>query len=291
MKPEKLACVLLVLLTNVASATDASYIAEVEKWHQDFDADVRNGGWLTGIGNFRIAEGTSTLGSASSSTMRLPAGHAPGSIGKLVRQGSVIKFFPARGIRVEIDGQPISKPQILLQSGGGHVQTGSIKFSARAYADDLYIFADDSANPAVADFAGNKWFPIDESYRVSAKFVAYDKPSETRVPMTHIEWKQPMTSTGEVLFKLDSQDLRLKTFVDEDQLLIMFTDSTNGHETYGGGRFIYAPLPKDGTTTLDFNKAFNPYCSLSQYVYCPVPPPENRLPFRVPVGEQFQGHD
>jgi uncharacterized protein len=284
--------VTLLLVASISSAADEAYTAEILQWRQNFDADVRNGRWLTGIGNFEIPPGTSTLGSSPKSTMRLPSLHAAKSIGKLIRLGNVVKFGPSRGIRVKVDGHAISKLQILsMKSGLGRVRVGSIEFRVRPYADGLYVFVDDLENPAVAEFTGNKWFPIDDSYRVSAKFVRYEQPAETRIPLTNIEWKQPMTSTGDVVFTLGGQNYRLKSFVDGDNLFIMFTDLTNGQDTYGGGRFIYAPLPKDGTTTVDFNKAFNPYCSVNQYVYCPIPPPENRLDNRVAAGEQFQGHE
>src|SRR5271169_3357832 len=284
--------VTLLLVANLASATDEAYTAEILQWRQNFDADVRNGRWLTGIGNFEIPLGTSTLGSNPKSTMRLPPLHAAKSIGKLIRQGNVVTFSPSRDIRAKVDGHTTSKPQILsMKSGVGRVRVGSIEFRVRPYADGFYVFVDDFENPAVAEFAGNKWYPIDDSYRVSAKFVPYEKPAETRIPLTHIEWKQPMTSTGDVVFTLGGQSIRLKSFIDGDNLFIMFTDLTNGQDTYGGGRFIYAPLPKDGTTRVDFNKAFNPYCSVNQYVYCPIPPPENRLDYRVAAGEQFQGHE
>jgi uncharacterized protein (DUF1684 family) len=284
--------VTLLLVANPASATDEAYTAEILQWRQNFDADVRNGRWLTGIGNFEIPLGTSTLGSNPKSTMRLPPVHATKSIGKVMRRGDVVTFSPSRGVRATIDGHTISKPQILsMKSGVGRVRVGSIEFRVRPYADAFYVFVDDLENPAVAEFTGNKWYPIDDSYRVSAKFVPYEKPAETRIPLTHIEWKQPMTSTGDVVFTLGGQSIRLKSFIDGDNLFIMFTDQTNGQDTYGGGRFIYAPLPKDGTTTVDFNKAFNPYCSVNQYVYCPIPPPENRLDYRVAAGERFQGHE
>jgi uncharacterized protein (DUF1684 family) len=284
--------VTMLLVAHLSSAADEAYTAEIQKWRQDFDADVRNGDWLTGIGNFEIPLGTSTLGSSQNSTMRLPPLHVAKSIGKLIRRGDVVKFIPSRGIHAKIDGHATSKPTILsMKSGVGRVQVGSIKFRVRPYADGLYLFVDDLKNPSVDEFAGNKWFPIDESYRVSATFIPYERPAETRVPLTHIEWKKPMTSTGDVVFTLGDQNIRLKTFIDGDDLFIMFSDLTNGQDTYGGGRFIDAPLPKDGTTTVDFNKAFNPYCSLNQYVYCPIPPPENRVDYRVAAGEQFQSHE
>jgi uncharacterized protein (DUF1684 family) len=283
---------MLLLVAHLSSAADEAYTAEIQKWRQDFDADVRNGNWLTGIGNFEVPPGTSTLGSSQKSTMRLPPLHAANSIGRLIRRGDVVEFFPSPGIHAEIDGHATSTATILsMKSGVGKVRVGSIEFRVRPYADGIYLFVDDLKNPSLDEFAGNKWFPIDDSYRVSATFVPYEKPAETRVPLTHIEWKMPMTSTGDVVFTLGGQKIRLKSFIDEDNLFIMFSDRTNGQDTYGGGRFIYAPLPKDGTTTVDFNKSFNPYCSLNQYVYCPIPPPENSIDYRVAAGEQFQSHE
>jgi uncharacterized protein (DUF1684 family) len=42
---------------------------------------------------------------------------------------------------------------------------------------------------------------------------------------------------------------------------VVANDETIGRTTYGGGRFLHAMLPKNGSTVLDFNQAFNPYCS------------------------------
>jgi uncharacterized protein (DUF1684 family) len=66
-------------------------------------------------------------------------------------------------------------------------------------------------------------------------------------------------------------------------------DRTNGRETYHGGRFLHAPLPQNGVTTLDFNEAFNPFCSVTDYVVCPVAPAENRLGLSVAAGQKYPG--
>jgi uncharacterized protein (DUF1684 family) len=171
------------------------------------------------------------------------------------------------------------------------VRIGSLEFRIREIGDAYYLFVSDLKNPAIASFKGSSWFAIDDSYRVPATFVAYEKPEEVRIPMTHIEWRKPMQSTGDVIFKLNGQDVRLKSFISDNELFIMFTDQTNGHETYGGGRFISAPIPKDGTTVVDFNKAFNPFCSLNEYVMCPIPPAENRLESRVTAGETYSARE
>ena len=47
-------------------------------------------------------------------------------------------------------------------------------------------------------------------------------------------------------------------------------DRTSGHETYAASRFLYAPYPgPDGTTVVDFNKAYNPPCAFTAFSTCP----------------------
>ena len=66
----------------------------------------------------------------------------------------------------------------------------------------------------------------------------------------------------------------------------IFRDGTTGKETYPAGRFLYSAMPKDGTVTLDFNKAYNPPCAFSPYATCPLPPKENYLTVRIEAGEK-----
>jgi uncharacterized protein (DUF1684 family) len=168
---------------------------------------------------------------------------------------------------------------------------GTIRVAVRAVGEDFYAMVTDDANPAIAKFQGTFWFPIDPSWRIPAKFIPYVQSESVEVPMTHVTSKTTMKSTGDVTFELKGQVVRLKTFLDEDHLFVMFADSTNGRETYGGGRFLNAPLPKDGATTLDFNKAFNPYCSVNDNVLCPVVPATSRLSVRIVAGEKYMASD
>ena len=77
---------------------------------------------------------------------------------------------------------------------------------------------------------------------------------------------------------------------DAQELFYIFKDETSGKETYGAGRFFYSAMPKDGTVTLDFNKAYNPPCAFTPYATCPLPPPENRLAVRIEAGEKKYDH-
>ncbi len=79
----------------------------------------------------------------------------------------------------------------------------------------------------------------------------------------------------------------------EDELFFVFADRTNGKETYGGGRFLYARAPDErGRVVLDFNRAYNPPCAFTPYSTCPLPPPENRLDLEVRAGEKrYRGRE
>jgi uncharacterized protein (DUF1684 family) len=48
---------------------------------------------------------------------------------------------------------------------------------------------------------------------------------------------------------------------------------------------LCAPSP-DGSITLDFNRAFLPPCAFSYNYNCPIPPEQNRFPFKVEAGEK-----
>jgi uncharacterized protein len=78
-------------------------------------------------------------------------------------------------------------------------------------------------------------------------------------------------------------------------LFLPFRDGTNGHETYGGGRYLIdsakgADLggdPNRGTVLIDFNFAYQPSCAFDPQWSCPLAPPENRLDIEVRAGERI----
>lgn len=78
-------------------------------------------------------------------------------------------------------------------------------------------------------------------------------------------------------------------------LFLPFRDATNGHETYGAGRYLLdgaksADLggdPERGTLVLDFNFAYQPSCAFDPRYACPLAPPANRLDVPVRAGERL----
>lgn len=75
----------------------------------------------------------------------------------------------------------------------------------------------------------------------------------------------------------------------EDYLFLPFLDETNGLESYGGGRYIDARIPKGNTMEIDFNKAYNPYCAYNDKYSCPIVPRENYLKTKIEAGVKAFG--
>jgi len=69
---------------------------------------------------------------------------------------------------------------------------------------------------------------------------------------------------------------------------IWFTDRTTGKETYGVGRYLDFELNDDPdfVYTIDFNRAFNPYCAYSHLYTCPIPRKEDYIDIEIEAGEK-----
>jgi uncharacterized protein (DUF1684 family) len=69
---------------------------------------------------------------------------------------------------------------------------------------------------------------------------------------------------------------------------IWFTDKTTGKETYGVGRYLDFELnpDRDFIYTIDFNKAYNPYCAYTPMYTCPIPREEDYIDMSIEAGEK-----
>ncbi len=74
-----------------------------------------------------------------------------------------------------------------------------------------------------------------------------------------------------------------------DALFLPFYDATNGLTTYGGGRYIDLHIAdiQNGQMTVDFNRAYNPWCAYKEGYNCPIPPEANHLNRTIKAGEKL----
>src|SRR5262249_47909016 len=98
---------------------------------------------------------------------------------------------------------------------------------------------------------------------------------------------------GYAVFTLFGKEYRLYPIIEEpgdQQLFYIFRDLTTGKETYGGGRFFYSDMPKDGRGGLGFNKAYHAACDFTPVAACARPPKETHLAARIEAGEKKYGN-
>ena len=130
------------------------------------------------------------------------------------------------------------------------------------------------------------YFPFDADWVVDAVWETIDPPLVMEVPNVTGDLK-PVSVSHRAVFEHAGQAVALLPMsVGEHEVFFVFRDRTSGKESYGAGRFLKASAPENGRIRLDFNRAYNPPCAFTPFATCPLPPPENWLPFAIPAGEQ-----
>lgn len=282
--------------TAAASAPAFDHSADVEAWRTARLARLQKpDGWLSLIGLHWLVEGEQTLGHAAGNDIELAAG--PAQFGRIRLHGDEVLFVAADG-----------GPQVLVSNSTGErsdagrtwhvlaadasgnpsiVSVDTVSFLVIKRGDKYALRVRDSEAKTLKQFAGIEHFPVDESWRIVADWTPYETAQSFGI-QTVIGTIEEMPNPGYGTFTRDGREYRIYPVVEEgsEDLFIIFADRTSGKETYGPGRFVYAPWPKDAKLVIDFNKAYNPPCALNPFSTCPLPPPENRLDLRVTAGEK-----
>lgn len=141
------------------------------------------------------------------------------------------------------------------------------------------------------------FFTVDSNYQIIAKVTLLINEQPFKMP-TYDGTTKDFIRYAQLSFKLNGQKFKMVLYrnialmvnpVYKDLLFLPFNDETNGTTTYGGGRYMDLSIKdiKGKKITVDFNKAYNPYCAYSDGFRCPVPPQENRLYTSILAGEKM----
>ena len=142
------------------------------------------------------------------------------------------------------------------------------------------------------NFEGLDFFGPDTTYIVTAKFSRTPDAIPFLMPTT-TDRKSKEVVYGIAEFSLNGKDHKLEIYKNqdslgeegyEDDLFLPFTDLTNGEETYAGGRYIDLRIPNTNELTIDFNRAYNPYCVYNKKYSCPLVPSVNSLDIKIMAG-------
>jgi uncharacterized protein len=272
-----------------APSADPVYRASVEKWRQAYEADLKSDhGWLSVSGLFWLHEGANTFGSGPLNDMVLPV-PAPANAGSFEFHAGHTVVHVNSGVPALLNGRVVKSAEMHPDSDADQLILGDLTLYVHSSGTRFTIRLRDKNSSLRRTFAGTRWFPVDESYRVVGKYQPYDQPKQIEIQNVMGDTLQE-TIPGYVAFSLGGKDLRLDAEVDGTNASFVFRDLTSGHETYAASRFLDTKIEPNHRVILDFNEAYNPPCAYNPYTTCPLPPPQNRLGVRVEAGEKTYHH-
>ena len=142
------------------------------------------------------------------------------------------------------------------------------------------------------DFHGLNYFDVDPSFVFKTKFIGYDDKKTVQIFGTKGE-ERSAVKFGYLPIKKDGKEYRLNLYANVGQdssvyYSIWFTDKTTNNETYGVGRYLsFELIPNiEHIYTIDFNKAFNPYCAYTSAYSCAIPTKDDYLDLAITAGEK-----
>jgi uncharacterized protein len=142
------------------------------------------------------------------------------------------------------------------------------------------------------EFKGLNYYPPAIKYKVTATLTPVQN-KKVVVLATNDGKEQRYLEYAYAEFDLDNfrNKLLILELMDmgpfKGKLFLAFGDRTSAEETYGAGRYLdVAKTTGSNTLTLDFNKAYNPYCAYNDKFSCPLPPLENLLNVPIHAGEK-----
>jgi uncharacterized protein (DUF1684 family) len=272
-----------------APIADPVYRASVEKWRQAYESDLKSDhGWLSVSGLFWLHEGTNTFGSGPLNDIVLPA-PAPANAGSFEFHAGRTVVHVNSGVPALLDGKVVQSAEMHADSNADQLVLDNLTLYVHSSGERFTVRLRDKNSRLRKTFAGTRWFPVDESYRVVGKYVPYEKPKRIEIQNVMGDTLQE-TIPGYVAFSLGGQDLCLDAEVDGTDASFVFRDLTSGRETYAASRFLDTKIEPNSRVILDFNEAYNPPCAYNPYTTCPLPPPQNRLGVRIEAGEKTYHH-
>ena len=152
--------------------------------------------------------------------------------------------------------------------------------------DEFFRTDHHSPIPSREEFGGLSYFDHDPGYEFTVR------PEQADGSALEVQ-----TSDGQVRLYRRSATVDLEgpsgaftvtllTSDGREGFFLPFRDATSGSETYGAGRYLDIDPNADGTVTIDFNLAYNPYCAYDDAYSCPLPPSENWLSVPIEAGEK-----
>lgn len=256
--------------------TEFDGIASCKSWQAARMAELSGpDSWLGVVGLFWLEPGQNRVGAGEDCAIRLPGG--PAYLGDVQLTADGLLWQPRQGASQPLVSDRDGPPSV--------ISFENWSFFAVDRDGRIAIRVRDRAWAQARPFAGLTYFDADPAWMIEATWEVLPAPILMAVPNVSGELKE-VAVTHRAVFSVAGEPVALLPMsVSAEAVFFVFRDRTSGRETYGAGRFLKAAPAVDGRIRLDFNRAFNPPCAFTPFATCPLPPPENWLPFAVRAGE------
>lgn len=248
---------------------DEAYEGEMRLFRARRDAALRaEDGWLSATGLVVLAEGRNEL-----------------SFGTITVRGDSVQLSARADVQVTRRSAPVREALLRPDQDDDVVWVGRTSHQVIRRGDTLAVRSRSPDCELRQSFTGPDWYPVDPNWRVYARAVPLERTR--RLQLSYSAAAEEIVTTEYILaFERRGVMYALEPVVEPKRLLILFRDMTNGESSSGIGRYLYAPLPQNNRTIIDFNTALTPGCVYNEHVMCAVPPARNMLHIRIESGEK-----
>jgi hypothetical protein len=200
---------------------------------------------------------------------------------------------PKAALSIVVDDEAIActrgcGPEAMAIDEAHDVAVPPLSLGLSAQSGGLRVLVHDPQAPARVGFSGLSWHPPQPAWWLSAEL--QPTPQAELEPLaTTRGLVKPMRPAGSLALRLPTGEaVELVAYeAGPGELLVPFTDATNGDGTYDVGRYLTVRRSADAAeVAVDFNRATNPWCAYSEHYNCPIPPARNRIVGRVEAGER-----
>lgn len=258
----------------------------LEEFRSNVEDSIKKN-WLVVVGLEWLKPGSQILGVGEKVQIKLPGG-SPRNIANLVLKDKTVTLTVLEDQGLKIDNQVAHKGQsYVLKSDTSEQKTvaelGTLQMYIIERPKGVGLRIKDSESKALKNFKGIQWWENKSNYILKGRWKAITPERTIMIPDVQGEISEEKIS-GYVEFDFQGKTHSLYPTKDGNKLFFVFKDLTSGKSSYGPGRFLNAELQKDGTVTMDFNRATNPPCAFINFATCPLPPIENYLKVAIEAG-------
>ncbi|MBE7535599.1 MAG: DUF1684 domain-containing protein [Anaerolineales bacterium] len=269
--------------------TSEKYLKNVYMWREEMDDNLRReNGWLALAGLFWLRQGKNIVGSAPDADILLPK-RAPAKLGVFEFDGSNVAIQIEASLPVEINGVEAKSAALSADEENvpSFITFDNMRMVVVRRSKGVGIRLWDNTREDRNVYPPREWYAVKDEYLVPATYTKYETPQIVKMPdiLGSILDEQ---MHGYVSFELNGQQRELMAQeLPDRRLFIQFMDETNNQSTYPSGRYHHTDPHENGSVFIDFNKAYSPPCSFTEYATCTFPPQENHLQTAVEAGELY----